>query len=115
MSTDVLSRYGASLEVQFSGNAKTYHYLCSAGQWVAASGYLLNKEEARVVIPGKIKDDRLSVSVATVLGASATAHPEAVLPIVSLISPDDLLLGKFAVTVAEQKAAALSNAQGATA
>lgn len=96
----------ASVEVQFSGNARTYHYLTSPGQWCTIANALKEQREIRVVTPGKVKDDRLSVSVATVVSCQSIAHPEAVLPIVALVEPAGLDLAKWAVTEHERIAAA---------
>lgn len=105
-----LAYHTASLEVQFSGNARTYHYLCTAGQWVQATQACEQKRELRAVVPGKIKDGRLSLSIVTVLSATPGAHPDAVLPIVSLVPGEDIAFAKAAVMEAEQKSAALAAA-----
>lgn len=111
----MLEYHTASVEVQFTGNAKTYHFLTDSVQWVALSNALDAGREIRVVTPGKLKDDRLSVSVATVVGACATAHPDAVLPIVCVVPADGLETAKSAVALIEQRAAGLAAVQGATA
>lgn len=101
-----LDSHTASVEVQFSGNARTYHYLTDSVEWCAINKSLEEQREIRVVTPGKVKDDRLSVSVATVVSCQPVAHPEAVLPIVAVVSSYNLSLAKWAVTEHERIAAA---------
>lgn len=108
-----LEYHTSSLAVQFSGNAKVYYYLCNAGEWTLALAALDAKKELRAVVPGKIKDDRVSLSIANVIGVHVVAHAEAVLPITALILPDALVLAKLSVAYNDQKVAAGLDAQGA--
>lgn len=110
-----LANHTASVGVQFSGNARLYHYLITSVDWVAISRALEAKQEVRVVTPGKVKDDRLSVSVATVVECSPKVHADAVLPIVGVVNPIGLNYAKFAVLEAERIAAAVAASAGVAA
>lgn len=112
---DALMYHTASVAVQFSGNKNTYHYLVRSDEWAGIGRALSEGKEVRVIVPGKVKDDRLSLSIATVTAIADTAHAEAVLPIVGWISPDAIDFAKTVVVFKEQQAAALGDAQGATA
>lgn len=108
-----LNTHTSSVEVQFSGNAKTYHYLITAVQWAVLADPDFQGRDMRVVTPGKVKDGRLSTSVANVIGVQATAHPSAVLPILAVVTPEYIALATQAVIDAEAKAAAAADALGA--
>lgn len=100
-----LDHYTCSVEVQFSGNAKTYHFLCNAAQYVAAQAYLARKLDTRVVVPGKIRDRRLSLSIANVLSTTPTAHAGAEHAIVEILPPLGIDIAMHTVLLAEQRAA----------
>jgi hypothetical protein len=102
-----LDQFKSSVEVQFSGNAKTYHYLCDAVQWCALNDGLGQKKDMRVVVPGKVKDGRLSLSIANVLSVSEGrgAHPGAELAVVQVIDPLGIDISRYTVVLADERAA----------
>lgn len=95
--------YMQSLAVQFSGNKNVYHYLM-----VDQVQLPVIKAGTRVVVPGKIKDGKLSLSIATVCEDSnpAIVHDEAVLPLVQIIDPSNLANVTEIVRQQEAKVAA---------
>lgn len=97
---DNLAHHTASVAVQFSGNAKVYYYRCTQLDADQALHALDQKQDMRVVVPGKIKDDRLSLSIANVIGVHHAAHADAVLPVVEVLNPHEISFAKAIVAQA---------------